>query len=148
VRIRVNVIPKCGVIISDLSDHFFTLVQLPICRKSKPPVSFESRNFSKNNIKNFKESLSALEWNDVLATNDVNSSFDKFWENFKLLFDLHFPLRKTKFNKNLHKIHGFMTEGLLTSRKTKIFLHKKSLNSPSPENVNKFKCYRNRYRIA
>ncbi len=47
------------------------------------------------------------------------------------MFELHFPLTKTKFNRNIHKINEFMTAGLLISRKTKITLHKKAIINPT-----------------
>ena len=84
-------------------------------------------------------------WGTVLASNNANDSFDIFWDTFKTLFDLHFPVSQTKFNKNFHKINAFMTNGLLTSKRQKNFLHKKMVADPSPLNKNNFKTYRNTF---
>ena len=95
--------------------------------KPKTKVEF-SRNFSKHNLENFCENLNLLEWNDVKESNDVDIAYGNFWSSFKTLYDLNFPPIKKKFNKNYHKINGYMTQGLLISRRTKINLLKKSVN--------------------
>ncbi len=64
------------------------------------------------------------------------------WQ-FSGMYEICFPLTTTKLNRNIHRINGFMTPGLLISRITKNKLHKQSLIEPSPVNVNKFKTYRN-----
>jgi hypothetical protein len=74
------------------------------------PCSTKVRNNDLNNIN----------WNVILNDNDVNSSFEKCWDIFNTLYDLHFPLKNVKINKNVHKINNFMTKGLLVSRKNKM----------------------------
>jgi len=68
-----------------------------------------------------------------------------FWDTFKTLVDLHFPLTKTKFNKKFHKKQGFMTKGLLISRLAKIKLHQNSVALRTPESIATYKKYRNLY---
>ena len=80
-----------------------------------------------------------------MSSNSVDSSYDMFWSSFKSLFDLHFPLTRTRFNKNLHKISNYMTRGLLVSRKTKLALQKKQIADPSILNKQNYKNYRNLY---
>jgi hypothetical protein len=91
----------------------------------------ESRSFSNHNVTNFKNSLGALSWESTIQCTDVNESYAQFYEDFMFLFELNFPKTKKQFNKNHHKINGFMTAGLLTSRTTKNLLHKKSITDPS-----------------
>jgi hypothetical protein len=69
-------------------------------------------------------------------------SFDNFWDTFSTLYDLHFPLREIKPNKNFHKQNDFMTNGLLVSRRRKIELYKLSLTNPA-DYLTKYKQYRN-----
>jgi hypothetical protein len=92
-------------------------VSLPSHKKPKPPNRTKKRIFSDANVNNFRNDLNNINWNVILNDNNVNSSFDKFWEIFNTLYDLHFPLKNVKFNKNVHKINNFMTKGLLVSRK-------------------------------
>ena len=134
-----------GVIISDISDHFMTFIQLPLVRPRDPPCFVESRVFSGANIGRFRECLGKLSWRNVLNTRNVDDSYNLFWTDFKLLYDQNFPVKKTKFNKNLHKICNYMTQGLLVSRLSKIKLHKISIQSPSTMNIERYKKFRNIY---
>jgi hypothetical protein len=70
--------------------------------------------------------------------------FDNFWADFNLLYQLHFPEKKVKINKNYHKLNAFMTKGLLISRRKKLELHKLSLTNPDRFSI-VYKTYRNLY---
>jgi hypothetical protein len=89
--------------------------------------------------------LKNLTWADVKSCNDVNQCYDLFWDKFKTLYDLHLPVKVIKFNKNYHKISGFMTRGLLISRRKKDDLYKLSVTAPSQRNTEQYKMYRNLY---
>ena len=65
-----------------------------------------------------------------------------FWDDFHTLFELYFPMKKMKFNKNKHKINNYMTKGLLISRNNKIILQKKAIAKPNLF-YNAYKNYRN-----
>ena len=134
-----------GTIITDVSDHFLTFLQLPSCQPRNQSKTVKSRNFSKANLDRFRECLGNLSWRNVLNSNDVDDSYNLFWDDFSLLFEQNFPTKSVKFNKNLHKIYNYMTPGLLVSRQTKIKLHKASIHNPSNENVSCYKKFRNIY---
>jgi hypothetical protein len=68
-----------------------------------------------------------------------------FFGTLHFFFDLNFPLKGKKLNKNLHKLNEFMTKGLLTSRLNKLNLHKLAVQIPTAEKVDKYKRYRNLY---
>jgi hypothetical protein len=61
------------------------------------------------------------------------------------LYELFFPKKKVRFNKNIHKASPFMTAGLLVSRKTKNDLYTVQLTNNSPENIAKYKAYKQNY---
>ncbi len=61
------------------------------------------------------------------------------------LYELFFPKKKVRFNKNIHKASPVMTAGLLVSRKTKNDLYKIQLSNNLPENVAKYKTYKQNY---
>jgi len=132
-----------GTLISDLSDHFFTFITFPELKKQKISKQRETRSFTPEAINNFKISLSQLRWESTLQQTDVNVAFDNFQSDFSTIYELNFPKKNVKFNKNFHKINDFMTTGLLISRLNKIKLHKKSIADPSQENISKYKNYRN-----
>ena len=136
---------KSGILTSKISDHFPVFLISEKKRFSEPVKFLNVRDFSDRNILQFKEDLSRISWNNVYNQNDVCGSYDQFYETFSTLYELRFPPRKIRFNKNVHKIEKWMTQGLLVSRLTKLKLAKMSVNVPSLENTQKFKTYRNLY---
>jgi hypothetical protein len=138
-----------GSIIDDLSDHFITFVQPELCKKSKKAKSKQQKITRKlltvENLTNLQNALKNLQWNEVLATDNVNDCYNSFWDTFKLLYDMYIPSVTVRLNRNYHRLNDFMTTGLMTSRRTKVKLLKISLVEPSQENVQKFKNYRNLY---
>ena len=136
---------KSGTIVSDISDHFMTFIQLPNAYPNHHQKVNTTRSLNSENLNHLKENLGNLTWTNVLASQDVNISFDIFWTQFIELYNLCIPLKKTKFNRNLHKICNYMTQGLLVSRLNKISLLKKSIINPTPQNKLMYKKYRNLY---
>jgi hypothetical protein len=88
---------SAGVLISNISDHFFTFVGSqsanPSLNKSKTVVS---RDFSVNNINNFKRDLGLADWNNVMLSNDVDSAFDCFWSTYSTMYKQAFSSQKKK----------------------------------------------------
>jgi hypothetical protein len=140
---------KCtvsGSIIDDLSDHWITFVQLIQNNKHKMKPKVDKRRLiTTENLTNFRNSLSNLHWNEVLLSDNVDVCYDLFWNQLKTLYDLHFPVVTSRFNRNFNKISDFMTKGLLVSRRTKINLLKRSLTEPTEQNKLKYREFRNLY---
>jgi hypothetical protein len=94
---------RTGTIISDLSDHFPTFV----CAGNKAPKHAEKsksiRDFNSANMNRFRALLAASDWNNVLESQCVNTSYAAFWSNYSKLYEICFPLRKIRFNRNIHK---------------------------------------------
>jgi hypothetical protein len=104
-----------------------------------------SRIYSQQNLDTFRTRLSEQNWLNVTACNDVNDAYNAFWNTYSNLHDTCFPLKRCKFNRNIHKEQEFMTPELLLLRVEKNNLHKKALNIPTPENLNSYKTTRNQY---
>lgn len=132
-------------IVSKISDHLPIVYTRDAGMVGTPPPVTASRNFSAENINKFKLSLGGLNWGGVLAELATQPAYDAFSDIFLPLFDLHFPLKKTCFNKNVHKQEKWMTRGILTSRLTKLKLSKEHFANPSPESLESFKKFRNLY---
>ena len=132
-----------GSIIDDISDHFMTFLQPSLSRAKSKPRTVRSRKMDTESINNLKNALDNLSWQNLSRTTSVDDCYNSFWCDFEGLFDLYLPITEKKFNKNMHKISEFMSTGLLKSRKTKLNLHKLSILTPSPENITKYKTYRN-----
>jgi hypothetical protein len=135
------------IIVNKLSDHFPVLT---FCNKDKPSaVQFiETRFLTENNIQLFKRDLSQLGWNEVPECHDTQQSFDLFLNNFLDLYNLHFPKRKVKLNRNVHKLEPWFSSGLLISRRRKLYLSKCAARNPTVLNKNAFTVYRNIYNIV
>lgn len=133
-----------GTILTDISDHFMNFVEIPTPIKTEKNEYVQTRNFSVNNMNRFRNNLRNCNWRNVTSNNDVNESYDIFWSDFNTMFDMYFPLKRVKLNRNIHKINQFMTTGLLTSRKTKNLLHKKALLDPL-QFSQQYKNYRNTF---
>ena len=86
-----------------------------------------------------------IRWQNVLASDEVDSSFELFWNDFKAFYNIHFTLKQVRFNKNMHSINKFMTRGLLISRLTKNNLLKANVLQRTPESAMAYKNYRNIY---
>ncbi len=134
-----------GILTLKISDHFPIFFSSAKPKPLVPPKFITVRDFSNVNVNNFKNDLSALSWNDVYSCEDVQESFNNFSSTFNTLYNLRFPSRQIKFNKNFHKIEKWMTKGLLISRLNKIKLCKIAIKHPTAQNIQKFKTYRNLY---
>jgi hypothetical protein len=134
-----------GTIVSDVSDHFPTFILIPNEKQKNDEKTKTYRSFSEDNLQNFKRMLGAASWEDVLGTNDVNNAYDAFWSTYIELFHLNFPLKKMRFNKNVHNIKPFMTKGLLKSRETKKNLYMSTLTDRSLPALQRYKDYKNLY---
>jgi len=137
-----------GILVNDISDHFFTFTLPDYQKKGEAPRTYTTRDFSDANIQNFKLDLRTLTWQATLNSNSVDESYNHFWSDFKRTYDTHFPKVTRKTNKNKHKLCKFLTPELLAARRTKLELHKKYLASPTPENAASYKKQRNEYNSA
>ena len=61
-----------GTIVSDLSDHFINFVQLDHCKPRVRARVVSKRNFTNENVLNFKNALANLNWHDTVTQNNVN----------------------------------------------------------------------------
>jgi hypothetical protein len=101
-----------------------------------------SRDFSFENLNNFKRGLGMSDWNPVLSYDNVDVAYDCFWFIYTNLFKQNFPLKRKRLNKNYNAINKFMTNGLMVSRGTKNNLHLLAVSDPTPFNVNKYKTFK------
>jgi REP element-mobilizing transposase RayT len=130
-----------------MSDHFFTFI-VPPGRLNSPLLKHPSvlaRNYSLANMNKFRNDLAVMDWTCVTNCYAVDEAYSIFWNTYKACHDTNFPLKRSRFNKNFHKIQQFMTAGLLISRTTKNHLHKLSLTDPSVVNLQKYKNYKTIY---
>ena len=133
------------ILCSRLSDHFPVIHQIDFKKEKTKPKSFESRNFSQENINKFKNSLLNYRWNHVTNQTCTQEATNNFLSTFDTLFNAFFPVKTSKVNKLFNPIEPWMSSGILISKKRKTFLAKTSLKNPSMAAVTEFKTYRNLY---
>jgi hypothetical protein len=109
-----------GTFISDVSNHFFTFV-IPFFEPTSKQQhkTVLSRDFSQQNMLGFRNELGMADWTNVTGKTSVGEAYDEFWNTYNGLYNRFFQIKRIRFNKNKHKIHNFMTNGLLVSRNTK-----------------------------
>jgi hypothetical protein len=61
---------------------------------------------------------------------------------------MYFPKKKVKLNKNIHKLEPWFSNGLLVSRRRKLYLAKCAARNPTLTNKNAYSVYRNLYNIV
>jgi hypothetical protein len=109
------------------------------------PKVIEQRNFSQNNVQHFTTILLNQNWDHVLECNDTQLAYNLFSDTFFNLFNLAFPLTRVKFNRNIHGVEKWMSQGLLILRSNKNRLGKTYADNRSPINRHLFVNYRNVY---
>jgi hypothetical protein len=111
-----------GTLISDVSDHYFTFLlpsHAPVPKQTHRTVV--TRDFSQANLLDFRGRLATADWTSVYAKSEVDAAYDEFWNIYSLVYNQTFQIKRQRFNRNIHKLQNFMTNGLLISRKTKKF---------------------------
>ena len=134
-----------GLFINDISDHFPVFyIRETKYEKTKPTIK-KVRIMNEINQVRFRNLLYEQNWEGVVNEQDPEKSFKNFFKIFNELFNLCFPEIDLKPNKNKIKIHPWMSNGLLTSRKRKLKLLNKKIISPTNENITIFKHYNRVY---
>ncbi len=136
---------SCHILTSKISDHFPIIHFLQTKKPTEKPKTLTARNFCTSNLDKFKANLTNINWNFINEEPDAQSSYNSFSDVFHNLYNMHFPLVTTKFNRNFHKIEPWITTGLLISRNNKLKLASQSAKYPTLTNVTEYKLYRNLY---
>ena len=136
---------KTTILTTKISDHFPVLFSLPNKVPPEIPKSFTGRDFSQENFFKFNNLISTINWDAVREEPDAQSSYNAFSDIFNNLYTLQFPLKTTKFNRNIHCVEPWMSQALLISRTNKFKLASLSARMPSTLNQTTYKTYRNVY---
>ena len=112
--------------------------------KSSTKKFIYKRIHSNENISKLKQKLSDVNWQEKLDNNDMNIDYDKFIETFDVLYDECIPLKKCTSNRKKEPLSPWISKGLLKSINKKNKLYKYYRQSPTSENLQKFKTYKNK----
>jgi hypothetical protein len=139
-----------GVMTSTISDHYvpFNIFNLDFST-TKPPQYFDKRSFTETNLNNFTLSLAFEDWNEVLASDNVNVSTALLIDKFLLHYNTQIPIKRVRFNRRTMPINKWQFKGLLKSRLKKLNLETLSKHKDATNiDVKRYSDYRNHYNRA
>ena len=109
---------KTGIIVTDITDQFPTVFykNLNMLKQKSNTTNNKyvyRRNHSEDNISRFKNSLSRVNWSEILNGVDVNSDYNNFLNKFNELYDECIPMKKSKTSRKKIPQSPWITKGLL-----------------------------------
>ena len=116
----------------------------PLKAKRNENKIFYKRNHSLDNINHLKQKFSNVNWHEELIDNNANDSYTKFINIFVKIYDECIPLKRYKCQNKTEPRFPWISKGLLKSVNTRNKLHKRYVQKPSEERLNKFKTYTNK----
>ena len=124
-----------GNILTAISDHLSQFLIIHNQNKLAPNLYKLVRDWSKFDSELFKHTLSELDWNQIILPlrNDVNLSFDRFYDTINSLLEESAPLKNIRICDLPNPGNPWMTKGLLNSMKIRNKLYKSHLAERNPE---------------
>ncbi len=139
---------KSLVLVSDISDHFLTITSFKtkIKTKFKKEKNFQKRLVDNERLQSLSNALMIQDWSLVKSSDDVNEAYALFLNIFLDLYDFHCPVKTFKNNHKTVPQQPYVNQHLLNCRAFKNYLYSIQKTHPTPENINRFKIYRNELR--
>ena len=78
------------ILTTTISDHFPIIIKIKASKNKIEQKVLEYRNFSLQNITNFKLMLQNENWQEVLNSSDTQSAYNAFHDKFLQLYELFF----------------------------------------------------------
>ena len=129
-----------AVLLTDISDHF-PIVSITKAETNQRVEEYISKRlYNQETIKNFKDKLNEVDWDDVLNLQDCQSSFSLFHKRFCQYFNECFPIVRIKIGYRNRK--PWLTPALKKSIKVKNKLYGLSIKSSTVFNINKYLDYK------
>ncbi|XP_026746050.1 uncharacterized protein LOC113507390 [Trichoplusia ni] len=128
-----------------VSDHTAQLLKCPVKRTCLSSYWFcIRRDYSKENVIKFVNCLKNMCFSEVYEENDPIVAFNKFYDDFKLFYDLCFPDIKLKISTK--KRPKWMSRGIQVCSKRKRELLWKYRLIPTKHNKDNFKMFSTRFK--
>ena len=110
-------------ILTALSDHLAQFLLFPI-KRTKPESKANNycRNFKRFDPKVFLQDLQNINWHTALKLDEenVDNSFDRFFQIIETLLDTYAPIEKLSRKKQKLMLKPWLTKGIMTSVKKRI----------------------------
>ena len=132
-----------GLIYTDITDHF-PIFHMITNKKNTMPAQYETirkRQFTSQNKDNFYNKLNTTSWDEILNTQQCQTSYSIFLEKIQKIYDKCFPYVNIKINKKRNK--PWVTKAIKRSINVKNKLYQKSIKHPNDENKKLYKLYKN-----
>ena len=137
------------ILYNDISDHFpiALCIKVPVVNVTKP-IHRNTRTYTPQSTRCFLDALQNIDWHTFTVehcnTDDVDYSYNKFHELYSTAYKKSFPLESKKVYSRRNPRQEWISSGLIKSCNTKSKLYKKCKVKPTPENIAKYKIYRNK----
>ncbi|KAJ8733168.1 hypothetical protein PYW08_001466 [Mythimna loreyi] len=128
-----------------LSDHYAQIVKVPVKKTCNIKYWFIlKRDYSQGNRAIFIKYLNQLTNSDVYSCLDANTAYNIFHDNFIMLYNLCFPIKKVKMhNRSRPK---WISRGLKICSKRKCQLLWQYRHNPNQTTKTTFKAYAKKYK--
>ena len=136
-----------GILYSDFSDHFpiFCISSLQSsCNRHVVNNRKKSRLINDSHMNMFKENLVSVNWSDGVKCDNVNDSYNIFFEKIYKVYDNCFPLQLNCVSNQHNSIKPWITKEILKSVKRKHRLYETFLKKPSDQHKRKYLLYKNK----
>ena len=128
-----------GAILTSISDHLPVFyLQTNRAKYEKNKTEF-IRDFSKQKVDSFKQTLSECDWTHILNDNNPENAFKNFHDLLDNKFNTSFPMTEKKKNLRKYPAKPWMNKELLKLRAIKDKLFKKKIKSNLEQDISKYK---------
>ena len=137
-------VKRCGLLISDISDHlpvFMCSEQVVKHKKTKSYVF--KRVLNQENLCKLNNCLEQCDWTSVIQCDDVNNAYVNFIDMYKLHLNSCCPVKRFVV-KDVQKQKPWLTRGLENAIKKKNSLYKNFLRCKTTVSQMKYKSYKNK----
>ena len=133
-----------GLILSDISDH----LPIFVISNDNEPLTDEAsytvfRDKSETNKNEFRNRLHDINWYDLENIHEPKKAYSSFLNKFTNLYNSCFSLKKVE-KKRSTVFKPWLSNGLLKSIRKKNQLYKRYLNSPTADNTDRYKRFKNK----
>ena len=133
---------RSSVITHDISDHFPCLAIIRDCKYEEGSTQIPKRKLTEKNLLKINNNLLKINWDITLAGKNAENSMIAFHEQLISELDNVTPERMIHVSTNQVLNTAWMTPGLLKCSKKQLSLYKIWLKSNKPEDLQKYRCYR------
>ena len=131
-----------GILYTDLTDHFpvFHIDYTSIIKHDESTI--KRRIYNQSNVESFSSALRNHSWDHVLSSNDAQTAYTAFLNDYTGIYNSCFPMKTVKIGYKNRK--AWLSEGLKRAIKIKNQLYRKQRKSNNDEHELIYKRFRNK----